>query len=107
MQCYNYGKWGHLAKNFWYNKDKGATKVKEEKENLACQDSDDFEDMVVMATATDDHVDSKIWFLDLGCSNHMSGQKMWLAYFESSKKSKVKFVDNISLQVEGTGDIVI
>ena len=53
-----------MAKNFLYNKDKGATKGKEEGANLARQDSDDFKDMMVMAPLVDDHVESNIWFLD-------------------------------------------
>ncbi|XP_058783225.1 uncharacterized protein LOC131657891 [Vicia villosa] len=55
---------------------------------------------------TDNHVESKIWLLDLGCLNHMTGQKVWLANFDESKKSKEKLVDNSSLQAEGTGNIV-
>ena len=59
-----------------------------------------------MAAITDNHVESKMWFLDSGCSNHMTGQKVWLADFDESKKSKVKLADNSSLQAEGTGNIV-
>ncbi|XP_050896104.1 uncharacterized protein LOC127102817 [Lathyrus oleraceus] len=79
---------------------------KEEGANRALQDSNDYEDMVVMVIVGDDHVESKIWFLDSGCSNHMTFQKVWLADFDSSNKSKVKLADNSSLQAEGTGDIV-
>ena len=73
-----------MTKNYWYNKDNGATKGKEEGENLSRQDSDDSEDMVVMDAAGDNHVDSKIWSLDSGCSNHMTGRKVWLAKFDPS-----------------------
>lgn len=62
---------------------------------------------MVMAVVADDHVDSKIWFLDSVYSNHMVGRKLWLVDFNSSKKSKIKIVNNSSLQAEGTGDIVI
>ena len=83
-----------MAKNCWYRKDKGSTS-KDEGENLARQDSDDSEGgMVVMAVVADNHVESKIWFLDSGCSNHMTGRKEWLADFDESKKSKVKLADN-------------
>ena len=51
---------GHVVKNCWYIKDKRDTKGKEEGANLARQDSDDYEDMVVMTRITNDHVDSKI-----------------------------------------------
>ncbi|KAI5415903.1 hypothetical protein KIW84_041077 [Lathyrus oleraceus] len=37
----------------------------------------------------------------------MTGQKVLLADFNLSKKSKVKLIDNSSLQAEGTSDIVI
>lgn len=38
VQCYSCEKWGHLAKNYWYRKDRGATKGKEEGENRAHED---------------------------------------------------------------------
>ncbi|XP_050920350.1 uncharacterized protein LOC127137984 [Lathyrus oleraceus] len=66
VHCYNCEKWGHLAKNCWYNKVKGVTKGKEEGANLAHQDSDEYEDMMVMDIVADDYVDSNIWFLDSG-----------------------------------------
>jgi hypothetical protein len=70
VQCYNFDKWGHLAKHCRYKKDNGSTKGNNEKVNLTHQDSDD---MVVMDAVADDHVESKTWFLNPGCSNHMTG----------------------------------
>lgn len=58
--------------------------------------------MVVMDAVADDHVDTKIWLLNTGYPNHMTGRKVWLVYFDELKKSKVKLVYNSSLQVEGT-----
>ncbi|XP_058783879.1 uncharacterized protein LOC131658624 [Vicia villosa] len=87
-------------------KDNGSTKGKDEGANLARQDLDDSEGMMVMAAVEDNHVESKIWFLDSGFTNHMTGQNVWLADFDESKKSKVKLADNSLLQVEGTGNIV-
>lgn len=37
----------------------------------------------------------------------MIGRREWLANFKESKKSKIKIVDNSSLQAEGTCDIFI
>ena len=61
---------------------------------------------MVMAAVADNHVESNIWFLDSGCSNHMTGRKEWLADFDESKKSKIKLADNSLLQAEGTDNIV-
>src|ERR1051325_1611055 len=75
VQCHNCEKLGHVAKNCWYRKDNGLTKRKDEGANLARQDSDYSEGgMVGMGAVSDKHVKSKIWFLDSGCSNHMTGR---------------------------------
>ncbi|MCI05873.1 retrovirus-related pol polyprotein from transposon TNT 1-94 [Trifolium medium] len=55
-----------------------------------------------MAAVSKDKVASEAWFLDTGCSNHMTGHKDWLIEFDGSKKSKVKLADNRSIQAEGT-----
>lgn len=78
----------------------GTGKIREQKNckdeggNLARQDADY---MVVMTAVANDHVESKIWFLDLGCSNHMTSQKVWFVDFDESRKSKVKLINNSSL----------
>ncbi|XP_050896203.1 uncharacterized protein LOC127102930 [Lathyrus oleraceus] len=54
-----------------------------------------------------EHVNSKTWFLDTGCSNHMTDRRKWLIDFDKSKKSKIKLVDNSSLQAKGTDEIII
>ncbi|XP_050877071.1 uncharacterized protein LOC127080820 [Lathyrus oleraceus] len=96
-----------VNKHCWDRKDNGSTKSKEEGENLARQDSNDSDDMVVMDAVANDHIESKIWFLDSGFSNHMTSKKIWLVDFDESKKIKVKFADNNSFQVEGIENIVI
>ncbi|XP_058775966.1 uncharacterized protein LOC131650264 [Vicia villosa] len=73
VQCYHCENWDHLSKHCWYRKDNGSKKGKDEGENFACLGSDDSEGMMVMAAVADNHVESKIWFLDLGCLNHMTG----------------------------------
>ncbi|XP_058784851.1 uncharacterized protein LOC131659715 [Vicia villosa] len=106
VQCYNCKKRGHLSKHCWYRKDNRSTKGGDEGANLARQNLDDSEGMMVMAAVADNHIESKIWFLESGCSNNMTGQKVWLTYFDESKKRKVKLADNSSLQAEGTSNIV-
>ncbi|XP_050897148.1 uncharacterized protein LOC127103963 [Lathyrus oleraceus] len=96
------------AKNYWYKKDKRATKGKDDEGvNLTHQDSNYYDGMVHMVAVADEHVDSKTWFLDTGYSNHMIGRKVRLSNFDESKKIKVRLADNNSLQKECTGNIVI
>lgn len=89
--------------NSWYMKgNKGSPKEKNvEGAKFSHENLDYSETMVLMAAFPDQHVDSKIWFLDTGYSNHMTGRRVWLADFDESKKSNARFVDNSSLQAEG------
>ncbi|XP_050895483.1 uncharacterized protein LOC127102114 [Lathyrus oleraceus] len=81
----------------------GTSTNKEEKKGVQCYNCEKWGHLA----KNYEHVDSKIWFLETGCSNHMTGRRKWLANFDKSKKSKIKLAYNSSLQVEGTCDIVI
>ena len=48
---------------------------------------------------------SKAWYLDIGCSNHMTWHKEWLIDLDTSRSTKVKLVDSKTLNVEGVGNI--
>ncbi|XP_050888533.1 uncharacterized protein LOC127093634 [Lathyrus oleraceus] len=47
------------------------------------------------------------WYLDSGCSTHMTGRKDWFVQINQAAKSKVKFADDTTLSVEGVGDVLI
>ncbi|XP_050883175.1 uncharacterized protein LOC127086452 [Lathyrus oleraceus] len=47
------------------------------------------------------------WYLDSGCSTHMTGRKDWFVQINQAAKSKVKFADNTTLSAEGVGDVLI
>ncbi|XP_019447400.1 PREDICTED: uncharacterized protein LOC109350630 [Lupinus angustifolius] len=83
--------------------DKGK-KNNHEKEAFTAQEELEEEPLILMVTNYVEHI-YESWYLDLGCSNHMTSQKEWLSYFDPSRKSKVKFVDDNTLRVEGTSDV--
>lgn len=47
------------------------------------------------------------WYLDTGCSNHMTGNKNWLIDLDKSIKGTVRFADNSTIRAEGLGKIMI
>ncbi|WVY90763.1 hypothetical protein V8G54_036277 [Vigna mungo] len=47
------------------------------------------------------------WYLDTGCSNHMTGRREWLVDLDSSIRSCVKFADNSTIMAEGIGKVLI
>ncbi|KAJ0082908.1 hypothetical protein Patl1_12101 [Pistacia atlantica] len=48
-----------------------------------------------------------IWFLDSGCSNHMTGIKSLFTELDKSYKIKVRLEDDKQMQVEGKGTVTI
>ncbi|XP_073225660.1 uncharacterized protein [Cicer arietinum] len=60
-----------------------------------------------MATTNEEHSLSHVWFLDTGCSNHMTSHKEWLIDIDTSRRSKIMFADDRTLEAEGVDNMVI
>ncbi|XP_019433835.1 PREDICTED: uncharacterized protein LOC109340568, partial [Lupinus angustifolius] len=76
--------------------------VKEELE-----DKEDENPVLLMMITDQKDTSEEVWYIDSGCSNHMTGHRDWLVNFNPNKRSKVRFADNRLIQAEGTGDVVI
>ena len=48
-----------------------------------------------------------LWFLDSGCSNHMTGAKKWFSEIDESFGHSVKLGNNARMAVEGKGTIKV
>uniref|UniRef100_A0A3Q7HCA8 Uncharacterized protein n=1 Tax=Solanum lycopersicum TaxID=4081 RepID=A0A3Q7HCA8_SOLLC len=59
------------------------------------------------ATTVENQTPKDVWFLDSGCSNHMSGTKSLFKDLDESKKSDVRLGHNKKIQVEGEGTVSI
>jgi hypothetical protein len=46
-----------------------------------------------------------VWFLDSGCSNHMTGNKQWFVELDEEFSHSVKLGNNLRMPVEGKGNI--
>lgn len=66
------------------------------------------EELLLMA-----HVELKgsrledVWFLDSGCSNHMTGTKKWFIKIDKSFRHSVKLGNGVRMTVQGNGSIKI
>jgi hypothetical protein len=63
--------------------------------------------VLMMATTCDENAQNEDWYLDSGCSNHMTSHREWLTSFDASKKSSIKLADGRKLAAEGIDNIVI
>ncbi|WVZ25754.1 hypothetical protein V8G54_004298 [Vigna mungo] len=102
MECFVCRKKGHLSYECTFNKNahnkKGHNKEAHVTEPL----------ILMVATNTEDTETTKnVWYVDSGCSNHMTYNRNWLSNLDESKKSKVRVADNNTLKVEGIGSVKI
>ncbi|XP_019430617.1 PREDICTED: uncharacterized protein LOC109337963 [Lupinus angustifolius] len=101
VECFNCHKMRH------YSCECHAEKARGNEEVYAAQEDSDQEPLNLMVTTSGGDSQTESWYLDSGCLNHMTKHKEWLTNFDSSKKSKVKFADDSSLEVEGMGNVII
>lgn len=47
------------------------------------------------------------WYMDIGCSNHMTGNKQWLVNFDFSKRTKIRCVDYEYPNSKGMGNAIV
>ncbi|XP_019455152.1 PREDICTED: uncharacterized protein LOC109356282 [Lupinus angustifolius] len=87
--------------------EKGKQKNLHDKEAFTTHEDPEAEPLTLMVTNSAEDVHLESWYLDSRCSNHMTSHKEWFIDFDSSRKNKVKFVDDSTLKVEEAGDVVI
>ncbi|CAM8913065.1 unnamed protein product [Rhodiola kirilowii] len=67
---------------------------------------DEKEDLLLMARSDmENEGKGGAWFLDLGCSNHMTGNKEWFIKIDESFKHTVKLGNNTRMPVKGKGQV--
>ncbi|KAK9001962.1 hypothetical protein V6N11_024656 [Hibiscus sabdariffa] len=79
------------------------TMSKDQNVNLAAES--DEENKLFMACIDANHMPSDLWFVDSGCSNHMTGVKSLFKELDESQKMKVQLGNKREMQVEGKGTV--
>jgi len=54
----------------------------------------DYDPILLMATKNSGLGSTDGWYLDTGCSSHMTSHNAWLVSFDDSNKSKIMFADS-------------
>lgn len=58
-----------------------------------------------MVCHTKEEANNQLWYLDTGCSNHMSGDKTIFSSLDESYRDQVKFGNNTKVSVMGKGQV--
>jgi hypothetical protein len=63
------------------------------------------EEMLLMAQTELTNSKETMWFLDSGCSNHMTGDRQWFIHLDESFRQVVKLGNDTKMDVMGKGNI--
>ncbi|KAC9449885.1 hypothetical protein E3N88_45811 [Mikania micrantha] len=96
IQCYNCNQFGHIKADCW-NEPQAQAAVQDEE--------DDEEYRLFMAIGCEKNCEQDVWFLDSGCSNHMTPKRDIFTCMYNTPKHHVKLGNGKSIQVENKGKI--
>ncbi|WVY95447.1 hypothetical protein V8G54_034535 [Vigna mungo] len=99
VDCYKCKQLGHYASEC-------QTKLQREHEEHANVVEIE-ESMVLACTQGPDVENNDIWYLDTGCSNHMTGKRDFFSFLDESVKGEVNFGNKSKIRVMGKGNISI
>ena len=103
VECFRCHKHGHYASECYTR----LPNDKEKGENSNFMEDKKEPETLLMAVHEGEKTELDIWYVDTGCSNHMSGSKSSFSNLDESFHSTVSFGDFSTVKVMGKGDIKI
>ncbi|XP_050910046.1 uncharacterized protein LOC127123913 [Lathyrus oleraceus] len=105
VQCYNYQRFDHYARDC---KRKKESRARDDDEvQYAHARENDSDDMLLMANTQTNNEQINMWYLNLGCNNHITENKKWFTKLGESVKKVIKFADGRHVTSEGIGNIIV
>ncbi|KAD5508293.1 hypothetical protein E3N88_15996 [Mikania micrantha] len=103
MKCYQCGKIGHTSK---FCKRKQFNR-RRETSFIHKEDEEEDSDIMFMIFSMQETTKNDIWYLDSGCSNHMTGIEESFVSLDKSVKKEVRTGDDKKLSVLGNGNVSV
>ena len=99
VQCYYCNRYGHFERE---------CRLKEGKNANYAEESNEYpRDHLFLSYAKGENTSKDVWYIDSGCSNHMTGNEKLFSAKDGSFKSKVKLGDDKYLEVAAKGAMEI
>ena len=102
VECFRCHKFGHYRSECYTR----LPKDKEKEPQLNFVEKKEVETLL-MAVQANQELESDVWYVDTGCSNHMCGSKSSFSYLNEYFHSLVRFGDCSTVKVMGKGNIEI
>ncbi|KAK4434890.1 hypothetical protein Salat_0651900 [Sesamum alatum] len=87
-------------------KQKQANEQPQQHANVA-DEQEDAIDMLFMVSNCNMNWSDEMWFVDSGCTSHMSKDERMFSSLNKSVKTKVRLGDGMSVQAEGKGSVCV
>ena len=87
------------------NKESNFMQEKDQTQDEKDQTQD--EGILFLACSVQEPNSLDVWYLDSGCSNHMTGNRNAFATLDESLQSEVRMDEDNKLLVKGSGDILV
>ncbi|KAD1605691.1 hypothetical protein E3N88_42566 [Mikania micrantha] len=109
-KCYVCNKFGHVKKDCWYNDEPQAQVANEDEVANPAEDQHLFlmeanEPFLLMTNSEENR--NNLWFIDSGCSNHMTGIRESFIHIDESFILEVNLGNKKKLEVAGKGTVKI
>lgn len=105
VRCYNCQGFGHYARDCRRKKETRA-KDGDEMQYAHVKDND-YEHVILMANTQSKTGKTNMWYLDYGCSNHITSNKDWFTKLDESIEKVIKFADGRHITSGGKGAIFV
>ncbi|KAD3336165.1 hypothetical protein E3N88_31684 [Mikania micrantha] len=113
-QCYHCNRYGHIKRDCWFADEEPVNAVANNQEEEGANDEVAHLFMAITTSMTDEDdsmtsefTNPSLWFVDSGCSNHMTSAKGSFVMLNTSFKISVRLGDKKNLEVEGKGTVQI
>lgn len=104
VECYRCHKYGHYKSECRSN----LPNAHGEASNFAEKEGEQVGEISLLMACHERVSTSKnLWYLDTGCSNHMSGDKSVFSILDESFRDNVKFGNNSTVSVMGKGQVTL